>query len=375
MTSTDLQHTDSKNGESSRSQGVYLPTNPVLPRPCLTTDSAVSQWHSSPGFQGFWGWIKRRCERIKGKEILRGDYHGDSEGIKTLMTMLQSMLDWVEEVPIQPQSSQRFGNLAFRSYTKLVEERLPKLFTSTTVPPNLLSQLLPLFLNSYAFGHPVRIDYGTGHELAFVLGLWVCVVSGWIGGEGDQEDEEDELILRVFTKYLDLTTLLQKTYRLEPAGSHGVWGLDDYCFLPYLFGSAQLMDGPLTPSLSLSLASSHHPSSTSPPQNPITDLYTLSLYHLTLFKTGAAFSEHSPMLWSLSQMKDWIKPHGGLRKMFLGEVTGKRVVVQGLWVGGWNWGENVPDISQSQRTKTNEVMGMNNSSIVGAEGTKAPWAR
>jgi hypothetical protein len=38
------------------------------------------------------------------------------------MAMLEEMMEWVKEVPIQPQSNQRFGNLAFRSYIKLVEE-------------------------------------------------------------------------------------------------------------------------------------------------------------------------------------------------------------------------------------------------------------
>ncbi|KAL1413219.1 Serine/threonine-protein phosphatase 2A activator 1 [Vanrija albida] len=345
----------SSNGADA-ADGVELPADPFSPAPLLTTEAAVAEWPRTAGYQAYTGWLRRRCERIRGKGIIPGS---DGKGpIGTLMRVLDALVALVDEVPPQPDANQRFGNRAFRTYIALVEERLPALLdaeaAANPLPPHLRAQILPLLLDSHAFGHPTRLDYGTGHEAAFMLALFCCVVAGWVG----PEDAQDELVLRVFPRYLDLTTKLQATYRLEPAGSHGVWGLDDYAFLPYLFGSAQLLGGATSPAQALVNATTK--------EGPFSDMYTLSLHRITLFKRGAGFAEHSPLLHSLSTLPSWVKPHGGLVKMYAAEVLGKRVVVQGLWVGGWTWGAEKPDFGEGKSTKASEAPQ--------PQTTAAPWA-
>lgn len=177
-----------------------------------------------------------------------------SSEVQNIIDLIHTLEGFIEQAPPE-QGPRRFGNIACRKWHTLVGEALSKVdggLLDKHLPAKITSlekrsggisakeELLPYLLGS--FGSPQRLDYGTGHELsfaAFLCGIWI------LGGFQPGRDET-ALALKCFDAYFHLVRKLVLTYTLEPAGSHGVWGLDDHSFLPYIFGSAQLTTYPPT---------------------------------------------------------------------------------------------------------------------------------
>ena len=143
--------------------------------------------------------------------------------IRSIIDLLESLSYLADETPIVEDPNQRFGNKAFRTYIQRTTDYLsPSGSSSSTADPNLSqtflqtcpeeikADVLGLWIGGNAWGHETRLDYGTGHELAFVLVLWVLVKRGWLAGErdgavegsGSESVDEDDLILRVFPRWV-----------------------------------------------------------------------------------------------------------------------------------------------------------------------------
>ena len=179
-----------------------------------------------------------------------------------------------------------------------------------------------------SWGNRTRIDYGSGHELNFICFL-LCLKKLDI----ITKDDYSLIILKVFTKYISIMRNLQKTYWLEPAGSHGVWGLDDYHFLPFLFGASQLSTHPhMKPKLI------HN-------EELVEMFYKQYMYlecinFINNIKTLPANQEgklslrwHSPMLDDILLAKSWLKIKEGMVKMYKAEVLSKLPIMQHFLFG------------------------------------------
>ncbi|XP_060522112.1 serine/threonine-protein phosphatase 2A activator-like [Cylas formicarius] len=290
----------------------------ITPIKLVKTPEDMLKWDRSEAYLEYMGFIFAINNAVRGTTNSDGSRNA-SQAVDKIMTLLDRLGHWIDEIP-PIQQPQRFGNQAFRSwYNRLQTESITVL--QNALPPNLHRALpeIAVYLQE-SFGNATRIDYGTGHEISFLMFLCALFKIGFL-----TEADLAATACKIFVKYLTLARKLQQTYRMEPAGSHGVWSLDDYQFVPFIWGSSQLIDHPrLDPTSFLkenivnSLAEEY--------------MFMSCIQYINSVKTGP-FAEHSNQLWSISGVPSWSKINSGLIKMYKVEVLGKFPVVQHITFG------------------------------------------
>lgn len=288
-----------------------------IPEKLIKNVMDMTIWEKSEAYYDVFGFISSMCVALQGtKQSQPIEF---SPVIHKLIDALKRLEQLAIETPPVDQPA-RFGNVAFKAWFQKMQNESVALL-SNAVPENMraaVPELNVYFVES--FGNATRIDYGTGHELSFVMFLMCLFKIGAI-----ERKDEVAVGLRLFYQYLNFVRKLQVTYRMEPAGSHGVWSLDDFQFVPFIWGSAQLaVRSPIEPAQFV--------------EDNIIDVYRKEymfvgcIDYIRQVKTGH-FAEHSNQLWSISAVPSWGKISTGLIKMYQKEVMSKFPVIQHVYFG------------------------------------------
>lgn len=255
--------------------------------------------------------------------------HINNKNILIFYNFLEKANQLLDENPPLHQENQRFGNKVFRIwYEKLLsyyDNEFSIQINEISYDESKISHPLSVELRPYfqeAFGNSSRIDYGTGHELNFILILMILSNIGIF-----QCEDYIFLVKILFKRYIQLIYRLLNDYKLEPAGSKGVYGLDDYFFLIFLFSSAELIDN----------KKSIEPVLLQKEKSIIEELakeysfFEVCYYNLQSKK--GELSANSPILYQISNVTKWEKIANGLVKMWEDQLLKSFVVCQHINFG------------------------------------------
>ena len=261
----------------------------------VTSPELMNKFLSSKTYQAIVEFIKalqQSANKKKKSDVILSN----NPCVLGLIKLLDELDKLIDETP-PVKNARRFGNASFKTFHEKFENKFTDLMKLILTPD--FREDLALELKSY-----------------FIL----------FYTQYYKEEDFSSIVLHVFFKYILLVRKIQVTYQLEPAGAHGVWGLDEYQFLPFLFGAAQLISHPdIVPS-------SIHDERVLK-DNSDEYLYLNCIKHIKSVKHGASFTEYAPMLDSISTVKIWDKVAKGLVKMYEDEVLKKYVVIQHFYFG------------------------------------------
>ncbi|CDO95835.1 unnamed protein product [Kluyveromyces dobzhanskii CBS 2104] len=293
----------------------------------LLTENDMQLWNESETFKVLIGFVNTLALSVRGRE--NKDYTEPiSEGVDLVSKLLTKVTTIIDKHEVlEDADTSRFGKVEFRDFYDDIVEQSTELISEVlkdteTVDTDKFDDLCTYFINSW--GDRSRIDYGSGHELNFICFLY-CLTELKVL---DLEKDGANIVLLLFIEYLDKMRLLETKYWLEPAGSHGVWGLDDYHFLPFLFGAFQLATHK-----HLKPKSIHNPELVEMFQDRY--LYFGCIAFINKVKTTATLRWHSPMLDDISGVKQWQKVAEGMVKMYKAEVLQKLPIMQHFYFGSF----------------------------------------
>ncbi|CAO1622839.1 unnamed protein product [Sympodiomycopsis kandeliae] len=297
-----------------------------LARKRIISPQSLQVFQSSKAFEDILGLTIALNDSVKGKKL--GEETVESEVTRSVLAVLSDISKLVDETPAAPNSSSRFGNPAFRDLYRKIKgksreyhQSIPGLqdIKGTNEGCDAIEEIQVYFEESW--GNEERIDYGSGMELNFLCWILCLVRLSLLSLETDGP----VIVLRIFWQYIQVMRKIQSTYWLEPAGSHGVWGLDDYHFLPFIFGSSQL-------SLHRHLRPKSIHDAEILEEFSSQYMYLACIQFINSIKT-ASLRWHSPMLDDISSVKTWSKVNEGMLKMYKAEVLSKLPIAQHVFFG------------------------------------------
>nr|XP_016942278.1 serine/threonine-protein phosphatase 2A activator [Drosophila suzukii] len=271
----------------------------------------LDRWARSQAYHDTIAYINHTSRAIQGHRLTRDlDFP-----VSTQMRRLCEIFDGLEHLLVEhsPKAddsniSVPAGHVRIRSYRiwmehmfQLVFSKLDEAIKANCKHINELGQYL-----RRSFGNSSSLDIGPANELMFLFFLCGLFRSGIL-----EAQDTVAAALLLFDRYTHLVRRVISTYSLQIT-KDPMCSIDDYCFLPYLWGAAQLsIDSPFSPmqcDQAKVLDCHRH------------DYMMLDLVDHLQKSRGGQLSQVAFQLWSLLSVPTWPQVYRGLERNYIDNV-------------------------------------------------------